>query len=106
MLWKMLTTEEYRFDPEKWGWSLDGTKLNPIMTDLPTAPETLLKFVHCKCKFTSRNPCGTNACSCHKNGLKCVNACGDYRGLNCLNADDIIELEEENLELEDDNTIF
>ena len=25
MLWKMLTTEEYRFDPEKWGWRLDGT---------------------------------------------------------------------------------
>ena len=66
MLWKMLTTEEYRFDPEKWGWRLDGTKLNPIMTDLPAAPETLLKFVRCKCKLTSRNPCGTNACSCRK----------------------------------------
>ena len=25
MLWKMLTTEEYRFNPEKWGWRLDGT---------------------------------------------------------------------------------
>ena len=106
MLWKMLTTEEYRFDPEKWGWRLDGAKLNPIMTNLPAAPETLLKFVHFKCKLTSRNPCGTNACSCRKNGLKCVTACGDCRGLNCLNADDIIELKEENLELEDDNTIF
>ena len=41
-----------------------------------------------------------------QNGLKCVTACGDCQGLNCLNADDIIELEEENLELEDDNTIF
>ena len=36
----------------------------------------------------------------------CLLDCGDCRGLNCLNADDIIELEEENLELEDDNTIF
>ena len=106
MLWKMLTTEEYQFDPEKWGWRLDGTKLNPIMTDLPAAPETLLKFVHCKCKLTSRNLCGTNACSCSKNSLKCVTACEDCRGLSYLNADAIIELEEENLELEDDNTIF
>ena len=102
----MLTTEEYQFDPEKWVWRLNGTKLNPIMTDLPPVPETLLKFVRCKCKLTSKNPCGTNTCSCHKNGLKCVTARGDCRGLNCLNADDNIELEEENLELEDDNTIF
>ena len=66
MLWKTLTTEEYRFDPEKWDWRLDGTKLHTIMTDLPAAPETLLKFVHCKCKLTFRNLCGTNACSCRK----------------------------------------
>ena len=91
----MLTTEEYQFDPEKWGWRLDGTKLNPIMTDLPAAPEALLKFVRCKCKLTSRNKCMLLP----QNG-------GDCRGLNCLNADDIIELEEENLELEDDNTIL
>ena len=106
MLWKMPTTEEYRYNPEKWGWRLDGTKINPIMTDLPAALETLLKFVCCKCKLTSRNPHGTNSCSCCKNGLKCATAFGDCRGLNCLNADDINELEEENLELEDDNTIF
>ena len=43
MLWEMLTTEEYWFDPEKWGWRLDGIKLNPIMTDLPAAPETFDK---------------------------------------------------------------
>ena len=60
----MLTTEEHQFDPEKWGWKLDGVKLNSIMTDLPAAPETLLKFVCYKCKLTSRNPCGTNLCSC------------------------------------------
>ena len=47
MLWKMLTTDECHFEPEKWVWRLDGTKLNPIMTDLPAAPETLLKFVRC-----------------------------------------------------------
>ena len=25
-----------------------------------------------KCKLSTRNPCGTNVCSCRKNGLKCV----------------------------------
>ena len=82
MHWKMLTTEEHQFDPEKRGWKLDSVK-HPIMTALPAAPETLLKSVHCKCKLTSRNPCGTNLCSCRKNGLNYVTACGDCRGLHC-----------------------
>jgi len=99
MLWKTLT-DELQFDPKQWGWRLDGAELNPIMTDLPAAPEALLKFVRCKCKLTSRNTCGTNACSCRKNGLKCVTACGDCRGLNCQNADEITELEEENFDLD------
>ena len=47
MLWKMLTPEEYQLHPEKLVWRLDGTKLKPIMTDLPAAPETLLKYVRC-----------------------------------------------------------
>ncbi|XP_065911780.1 uncharacterized protein [Dysidea avara] len=107
MLWKMLTHEECQYNPEEWGWRLDGTRLNPVMTDLPAAPETLLKFVRCKCKPSSRNPCGTNACSCRKNGLKCVTACGDCRGVNCKNTDDIIlELEEENFDLEDESTML
>ena len=105
MHWKMLTTEEHQFDPEKRGWKLDSVK-HPIMTDLPAAPETLLKFVHCKCKLTSRNPCGTNLCSCRKNGLNRVTACGDCRGLNCQNTDDFIEVDEENFKLGDDNAIF
>ena len=60
----------------------------PVITDLIPAPENLLKFVQCKCKLTSRNPCGTNTCSCRKNGLKCVSACGDCRGEGCYNAED------------------
>ncbi len=98
MLWKRLTHEDLEFDPERWGWKLDGTRLSPIMTDLAAAPEALLKFVRCKCKLTSTNPCGTNTCSCRKHGLKCVTACGDCRGVNCLNAeDDFIDDLEENL---------
>ena len=57
-------------------------------------------------KLTSRNPCGTNMCSCCKNGLKCVTACGDCQGLNGQNSGNITELEEDSLELEDDNLTF
>ena len=32
-------------DPLMWGWKLDSSKLQPIMTDLGPAPVSLLKFV-------------------------------------------------------------
>ena len=73
-------------NPLLWGWKLDGSKLQPIMTDLEPAPESLLKFVRCKCKLSTTNPCGSNICSCRKHGLKCVTACGDCRGESCTNA--------------------
>ena len=43
------------------------------------APDDLLKVVRCKCKSTSCNQCGTNLCSCRKNGLSCVSACEECR---------------------------
>ena len=107
VLWKRLTHKDSQLDPEQWGWKLDGTTLTPVMTDMAAAPETLLNFVRCKCKLSSRNPCGTNACSCRKNDLKCVTACGDCRGENCRNAEDIIlSSEEETFGLEgEENTL-
>ena len=57
ILWKELTTDS--LDPLIWGWKLDNSKLQPIMTDLEPAPESLLKFVRCKCKLSTANPCGT-----------------------------------------------
>ena len=83
MLWEKLTHEDLQLDPEHWDWKLDCTALTPVMTDMTAAPETLLKCVRCKCKLSSRNRCGTNVCSCRKNGLKCVTACGNCRGENC-----------------------
>ena len=88
ILWKRLTNTD--LDPEKWGWKLYDSALTPVMTDQEVAPESLLKFIRCKCKVSSRNPCGTNICSCRKNGLKCVTACGDCRGENCKNAEELI----------------
>ena len=77
-------------DPLQWGWKLEGFKLQPIMTDMEPAPDNLLKFVRCKCKLSTANPCGSNICSCRKHGLKCCGACGDCRGESCRNAEEIV----------------
>ena len=92
IIWKKLTGND--LDLKQWGWKLDDTVLIPIMTDLNAAPESLLKFVLCKCKLSSKNPCGTNTCSCWKNGLKCVTACEDCQGEGCKNAEEIIDKED------------
>ena len=72
-------------DPSKWGWKIEDGCLMPIKTDLPPAPECILKFIRCNCKVNSRNPCGTRTCTCQKNGIRCVTACGDCRGIFCNN---------------------
>ena len=95
IIWKTLVNNA--LDPLQWGWRLDGTVFTPVMTDLAAAPESLLKFVRCKCKLSSKNPCGTNLCSCRKNGLMCVTDCRDCRGETCKNSDEISLHEEENL---------
>ena len=96
ILWKKLVNDHDDLNPEQWGWKLDGTVFAPIMTDLAAAPESLLKFVRCQCKLSSKNPCGTNICSCRKNGLKCVTACGDCRGEGCKNAEEmVLDVDEE-----------
>ena len=101
IIWEKLTIDE--FDPKQWGWKLNRNTLSPIMTDINVAPENLLKFVRCKCKLSSKNPCGTKMCSCRKNGLKCVTACKDCQGESCNNAEEIFEVEEENGEEENSN---
>ena len=79
-------------DPLGWGWKVYQNFFAPIMTDLEPAPKELLNFVRCNCKTTSQNTCGTNPCQ--KNGLTCVDACGDCRGESCNNS---------SVETEDDN---
>jgi len=69
-----------------------------IMTDLDTAPNNMLKLIKCKCKVSSRNPSGSNVCSCYKNGLKYAPARGDCRGVTWINSEHIIMNLEENLD--------
>ena len=54
----------------------------PLQTDLPYAPEELLKFISCNCK----KRCANLRCSCKKNGLKCQTCCEECRGVSCENA--------------------
>ena len=67
-------------------WTLQDIEYSAIQTDKDIAPENLLKFMRCKLKITSKNLCGTTTCSCSKNGLKCVTACGGCCGGGCNNA--------------------
>ena len=86
--WKCLSLDV--LEPCDWGWFTNNGKLFPTMTDQEPAPASLLNYIRCNCKLTSKNTCGTNLCSCRRNGLKCVRACGECRGMNCNNVERMI----------------
>ena len=81
--WKEMSTDVA--DPCEWGWKTQDNKLMPVMTDESPGPDELLKVVRCNCILTSRNVCGTNLCSCVRNGIQCVSACGNCNGSLCDN---------------------
>ena len=62
--------------PEEWCWLRVPNRLEPRMTDLPPAPEALLKVVRC----TGKHDCDTRRCSCKKHGQDCSVACGECKG--------------------------
>ena len=80
--------------PELWGWTETETGLYPTLTDLPPAPEDMLKIIKCTCT----GDCTSARCSCKKNGMKCSPACNHCRGSACLNASIILEDEEASYE--------
>ena len=81
--WK---TPECAMYPLDWDWKVENGRMTPITTDKEIAPEELLLVIRCNCKLSSRNPCGSNQCSCQRNGIQCVPACGDCRGMGCNNS--------------------
>ena len=94
-----MTLDLHCLDPQKWGWELSNGILNPIKTNIDAAPEHLLKVVRCNCKTSSKRTCEQNTqCSCRKNGLRCVSACGDCRGISCANQ----SLDRTGTEMDDD----
>ena len=60
--------------------TFDCLLYEPIVT-MPMAPESLLKFVSCNCN------CSTKRCSCYKNKVKCISACGQCHGTDCKNVE-------------------
>ena len=85
--WKGCSAE---MQPLEWGWKKVEGKLMPVLTDLPPAPDELLKIIRCNCHAD----CSSMRCTCKKHNVKCSPACGNCRGLGCTNSD--------NLEDEDD----
>ena len=58
-----------------------------------------MNVVRCNCKQSLKNQCRSNLCSCRKNGLSCVSACGGCCGTGCYSKNVDIE---ENIS-DDDN---
>ena len=65
-----------------WGWMTKDENLVPVMTDLPPAPDELLRFIRCNCT----TDCSTARCNCRKHSLECSPACGQCRSIGCSNS--------------------
>ena len=74
--------EDEEMSVEDWGWKLSDDQVHPVMTDLPAAPESLLRMIRCNCSLD----CASKRCSCRKHGLECSPACGQCRGTACTNS--------------------
>ena len=75
-----------QLNPEHWGWRVERGRLIPeTMTEKPGPPH-LMKVIRCNCTTN----CSSRQCTCRKNGLKCVSACGNCNGKECLNADTMV----------------
>ena len=58
----------------------------------PMVPEELLRFTSCNCK----GDCSNRQCSCNKDGVRYISACGNCKGITCKNCiPDDIESEED-----------
>ena len=76
-----LALESMSLDPCGYGWTIGAHGFEPVPTLDPIAPEELLHFISCNCK----GDCSSRRCSCKKNGIKCISACGTCKGTMCKN---------------------
>ena len=92
------------------GWQLESDgQLQILWMSRPSAPESLLEFVQCKCK----TECKTQRCSCLKSGLKCTEVCSCSQ---CLNNPQVTDEEgesdfsdydaEDDYDCDDDDNMF
>ena len=77
-------------NPSDYGWTIGVHGYEPVPTLDPTAPEELLKITSCNC----HGDCSNRRCSCKKNGVTCISACGVCKGITCKNCThDVVESE-------------
>ena len=69
-------------DLHLWGWKVVEGRLMPKFKDLMYALPDLLITIRCNCK----SGCVNLRYSCKKHGLPCSTACGECRGVSCVNA--------------------
>lgn len=78
-------------NPSDYGWTLGVHGYEPVPTLDPMAPE-LLKFTSCNC----HGDCSNRRCSCKKNGVTFISACGVCKGISCKNCShDVVQSEED-----------
>ncbi|CAB4039507.1 Hypothetical predicted protein [Paramuricea clavata] len=77
--WMLL--KSMSLDPSDYGWTLGVHGYEPVPTLDPMAPDELLRFTSCNCN----GDCSNRRCSCKKNGVKCISACGNCKGITCQN---------------------
>ena len=83
---------------EQWGWINIDNKYYPKKTDKLSAPESLLKIIHCNCT----SDCSTMRCSCKKNGLQCSNLCRSCKTSECSNSSVQTDFELSDTDSDDD----
>jgi hypothetical protein len=74
--------------PTDWGWRLQSGFLHPIPMIQKPGPPELMKVIYCNCK--SDKACSSQLCTCRKNNLKCIAACGHCHGSDCANAEILV----------------
>ena len=78
-------------DPKEYGWYLTtGGAYEPFLKTDAIAPANLLKFV----SFNCSGNCTTKRCSCKKNNVKCILACGTCHGNQCKNIAEVTDTNE------------
>ena len=80
--WMLL--QSMSLDPSGYEWMVGIQGYEPVPTLEHMAPEELLEFTSCKC----RGHCSNRRCSCRKNDVKCISACGNCKGIMCKNCTD------------------
>ena len=58
--------------PPVGGWKIVDGRLEIAWMTRPSAPDSLIECVSCKCK----TGCKTQRCSCRKSELQCTDVCG------------------------------